>query len=282
MSAPATAFRHLRIFPLTPNLGAEVFGANLANPNAAELEEIHRAFLMYGVLVIRDQVLDREQHKAFGRTFGPLHVHPTVRYLGRGGDPEIFTIRTTPDSAYSNGEGWHSDVSCEAMPPKASILFMREMPGSAGGDTLFANMYQAYESLSEPIRTLLEGLTAIHDGRKDLAAYGYTLKPGQTYPAAEHPIVVRHPQTGRRLLFVNSSFTAHIPQLPRRESDALLQLLYRHIETGTRFQCRVRWMPGTLTLWDNRCTQHHAVWDYYPNSRLAERVTVAGTAPPAP
>ncbi len=274
-------YRFLHVQPLTPHLGAEVRGVNLGALDQVRQQEIHHAFLRYGVLVFRDQDIDREQHKSFGRQFGTLHVHPSVRYLGARGDPEIFMIRTTPDSAYTNGEAWHSDVSCEPVPPMASILCVRELPGTSGGDTLFANMYEAYTALSAPLRALLENLTAIHDGRKDLAAYNYSLKAGQIYPAAEHPVVVRHPETGRKLLFVNSSFTSHIPQLRRGESDALLEMLYRHIETGTRFHCRVRWTPGTVTLWDNRCTQHHAIWDYYPNTRVAERVTVAGTARPA-
>ena len=277
----AEKYNLLRVKPLTPHLGAEVFGADLAAASPQQQVEVHRAFLEHGVLVFRDQNIDREQHKNFGRQFGALHVHPSVRYLGARGDPEIFTIRTTPSSAYTNGEGWHSDVSCELVPPMASILYVREMPGTCGGDTLFANMYEAYEALSLPVRRLLETLTAVHDGRKDLAAYNFTLKPGQSYPVAEHPVVVRHPETGRKLLFVNSSFTSHIPQLNRRESDALLAMLYGHIETGARFQCRVRWAPGSITLWDNRCTQHHAVWDYYPNTRSAERVTVADTVRPA-
>ncbi|MDA1074120.1 MAG: TauD/TfdA family dioxygenase, partial [Proteobacteria bacterium] len=152
--------------------------------------------------------------------------------------------------------------------------------GEAGGDTLFANMYLAFDSLSQPVKKLIGSLTAVHDGRKDLAAYNVTLKPGQTYPSARHPVVVTHPETGKRLLFVNRSFTDHIEGMSRKESDALLEMLWRHGENNPRFQCRVRWTPNTLTLWDNRCTWHHAVWDYYPNERHAERVSVCSSVAP--
>ena len=123
---------------------------------------------------------------------------------------------------------------------------------------------------------------AVHDGRKDLDNYNFHLKPGQSYPRAEHPIVTKHPETGHAVLYVNGSFTSHIVGMSRAESDALLNLLYQHLEQNPRWQCRVRWAPNTLTMWDNRCTQHHAVWDYYPHSRYAERVTVQCPAGPDP
>ena len=233
------------------------------------------------VLVFRDQQLTREQHKAFGRLFGDLHLHPAKTNLGVKGDPEIFDIRITAKTRVANGEAWHSDLSCEPVPPLASALYITQTPPSGGGDTLFANMHEAYETLSDPVRELLCGLTAFHDGRKDLKAYGYELKPGETYPSASHPVVIRHPQSGRRLLFVNEPFTEHINELTREESDALLDMLYRHIETNTRFHCRVRWQPNTVLLWDNRAVHHHAVWDYYPEPRTGERVTIRAEAPPA-
>ncbi|MEM9621024.1 MAG: TauD/TfdA family dioxygenase, partial [Pseudomonadota bacterium] len=151
----------------------------------------------------------------------------------------------------------------------------------SGGDTLFANMYKVFESFSEPLQNWLRTLRAVHDGRKDLANYNIRLKPGQTYPKATHPVVIRHPHTRREVLFVNRSFTECIEGLTRAESYALLELLWRQGEDNPRFHARVRWQPGTLVFWDNRCTWHHAVWDYYPNSRYAERVTVQGDCAPA-
>ncbi len=273
------SYRSLRIRPLTPRLGAEVFDVDLAQLSDEALTEIRRAFAQYLVLVFRHQMLSRDDHKAFARHFGKLHVHPS-KSLGAGGDPEIFHIRTTPESAHTNGEAWHSDVSCEPVPPLGSMLYVRELPGDAGGDTLFANMYEAYSALSQPIARMLEGLIAHHDGRKDLKAYNVTLKPGQSYPQADHPVVIRHPDTNRPALFVNRSFTECIHGLTASESDALLELLWRHAESNPRFQCRVRWEPGTLTFWDNRATLHHAVWDYYPATRIAERVSIVGQAAP--
>ena len=147
-------------------------------------------------------------------------------------------------------------------------------------EAIFLNVARTYPD-SNAKRKFLEPLTAFHDGRKDLAAYGYQLRPGQTYPSASHPVVVRHPDSGRRLLFVNEPFTVRINELEPGESDAVLGMLYRHIETNTRFHCRVRWRRNTLVLWDNRAVHHHAVWDYYPETRRGERVTVKGQAPPS-
>ncbi len=274
-------YHHIDIEPITPKIGAEVTGVDLAALTDAQWQELHQAFLDHLVLVFRNQDLGREAHKAFGRRFGPLHLHPAKTNLGMPGDPEIFDIRITAETRVANGEAWHSDLSCEPVPPMASALLITTTPASGGGDTLFASMYEAFATLSEPLRQLLETLTAFHDGRKDLAAYGYELRPGQTYPAASHPVVIRHPETQRKLLFVNEPFTERINEVTPRESRALLDLLHRHVESNTRFHCRVRWAPNTLVLWDNRAAQHHAVWDYYPETRLGERVTIKSNQPPA-
>ena len=268
------------IRPLTPHLGADVTGVDLNHLQSSDLQSIREAFARYGVLAFREQNLDREAHKAFGALFGDLHVHPSHRLRPGKTDPAIFTIRTTPSSAYTNGECWHTDLSCEPIPPMGSMLLVRELPGDSGGDTLFANMGLAFEMLSPPMQAFLRTLTAVHDGRKDLANYNIQLREDQDYPRATHPVVIRHPMTGRETLFVNRAFTEHIPTLRRAESDALLEMLWRHAESNPRLHCRVRWSPGTLVFWDNYATWHHAVWDYFPNSRFAERVTIAGTAPP--
>lgn len=277
-------YHHLTLEPLTPHLGAEVLGVDLARIDDAVMAEIHAAFARHSVLVFRDQQLTREQHKAFGRQFGALHVHPSHRLRKPGAnpdiDPEIFHIKTTPDTRHANGEAWHTDLSCEPSPPLGSLLYVRQLPGNCGGDTLFANLSLAYDALSEPIKRMLAPLHAFHDGRKDLRAYNVLLRPDQDYPSATHPVVTRHPNTGLPVLFVNRSFTDSINGLRRSESDALLEMLWRHVENNPRFHARVRWQPGTLTLWDNRNTWHHAVWDYYPATRVAERVTIAGAAAP--
>ncbi len=273
----------LVIDAITPAIGAEVSGVALSETgrDPALVTELHEALLAHHVLVFREQSLDREQHKAFGRRFGELHVHPSKRRPDAEGDPEIFTVEADETSTRNNGGRWHSDVSCDDVPPLGSILRLDEGPPQ-GGDTMFANMHLAFETLSPPIQELLLGLQAHHDGLQDLRWYGYEPKPGFRYPATDHPVVVAHPDTGRPLLFVNEAFTSSILGLTDNESRALLAMLFDHIARTPTLQCRVRWEPGTVVFWDNRSVQHHAVWDYRPHRRRAERVTICGTERPRP
>ncbi|MGI9614398.1 MAG: TauD/TfdA dioxygenase family protein [Acidimicrobiales bacterium] len=267
--------------PITPDLGAELPDVSLASvvDDVDLFAQVRAALLTHHVLVFRDQELDREQHKAFGRLFGRLHVHPSKRGPDAKGDPEIFSVRADDKTTKNNGGRWHSDVSCDDIPPLGSILHLTEAP-ARGGDTLFANMHGAYETLSEPIRDLLAGLEARHDGLQDLRWYGYEPEPGFSYPATTHPVVIAHPDTGRPLLFVNEAFTSHLVGLADHESDAILSMLFSHIARTPSLQCRVRWEPGTVVFWDNRSVQHFAVWDYRPQVRRGERVTVCGTERP--
>ena len=275
-----TAYRTFEVNPLTPHVGAEVLGVDLAATLANDrAQDLHDAWLDWKVLVFRDQRLSRDQHKAFGRRFGRLHVHPMQHKYG--GDPEILTVKTTAKSPYTAGDGWHTDVTCDAVPPLGSMLYVTETPACGGGDTLFADMTLAYDLLSSPIKAFLADLTAIHDGAIPyVGSYKSTPPPGG-YPRNEHPVIIRHPQTRRRILYVNQGFTSHIGGVSRRESQAILQMLYRHIDSTPRLWCRVAWQPNTLTFWDNRCTQHHAVWDYYPHSRYGERVSIVDDLRPA-
>lgn len=261
---------------ITPVIGAEVSGLNLANPLSDDvIAALRQAFLAHHVLVFRDQSLTREQHKQFGRSFGELHVHPSFKSgMNKTGDPEIFVIDTPADAKQSNGEAWHSDVSCEETPPMASLLYVTKVPENGGGDTMFANMYEAYAELSDDMKALLTGKTAWHDGEIDLANYGIRLRGDQTYPKASHPVIVSHPETERPLLFVNGCFTSHIEGLPKWESDMLLQGLYDFVARNARLQCRVKWTPGTLVMWDNRCVQHQAIRDYAGFARYGERVSL--------
>jgi len=272
----------LQITPLTPAIGAEVHGVDLANDvrDSTTGAVLKQAFLDHHVLVFRDQKLTRDQHKAFGRVFGPLHIHPSQRHDGYEGDREIFPVVADENTVLNNGGLWHSDVSCDEKPPLGSMLLLTEAPTN-GGDTLFANMYLAYESLSQPIRTLIDDLDAVHDMRRDIQHYDVEPRAGHVYPAHTHPLVVAHPETGRKLLFCNSAFTTHIEGLSKPESKAILEMLFQHVANTPKLQCRVRWEPGTLTFWDNRCVQHYAVWDYQPQRRVGERVTIAGTVAPA-
>lgn len=272
----------LDVRPLTPTIGAEVLGvdlaADLAEPKT--VEAIRSAFVRHHVLVFRDQRLDRGQHKAFGRLFGDLDIHPSRRGTDVE-DPEIFVVRADEGSRLNNGGLWHTDLSCNEVPPLGSMLLLTQAPPH-GGDTLYADMHRAYETLSTPMRELLLGLTAVHDQRRDIARYGYEPKPDVEYPVNSHPVVIAHPKTGAPTLYVNRAFTTRIEQLSELESDRLLGLLFDHIAGDPTLHCRVRWEPGTLTFWDNLSCQHYAVWDYWPNVREGERVTIGGHASPMP
>jgi len=277
----------IQVSQITPGLGAEITGVDLTKPlDSEQIGSIKAAFLQHMVLVFRDQTLSREQHKTFARLFGDTHVHPSRR----GGmskpnpaiDPDFFIIDTKADARQTNGEAWHSDVSCEQIPPSASLLYVSKTPDNGGGDTLFANMYEAYNELSADLKQLLAGKSAFHDGEIDLRNYGIRLRADQSYPSASHPVITQHPETGRPILFVNRSFTSHIEGLPRWESDMLLDGLYQFVANNPRIQCRVKWTPGMLTMWDNRCLQHQAVRDYAGFARYGERLSVLdGVVPQA-
>lgn len=265
---------------LTRNLGTEFRGVQLAALNAEEMGEVSRLASDRCVLVFRDQQMTLDDQVEAGRRLGELHIHPAHLHHaapGAGGYREVLVVHGDENSKAVPGEGWHSDVSCDERPPALSMLRIQTAP-PVGGDTLFASMYQAYEALSSPMKTLLQGLTAVHSGRHAGPKYGYP-DPTADYPESEHPLVRTHPVSGRQALYVNSGFTSHIPQLKPQESDALLRFLFDHVAYGVQWQARVRWEPNTITLWDNRCVQHHATWDYYPATRHGYRVTTVGERP---
>ena len=274
----ATPYETISVAKLTPVIGAEIGGVDLARPlgNRA-LDELHRALADNMVIFFRDQHITPEQHLGFGRLFGELHIHPAAPHAP--GHPELMIIHADKDSPRANGEGWHSDVSCDPEPPMGSILYIQTCPPE-GGDTLFASMYAAYEALSDRMQRYLDGLTAIHDGeqvyRGTYANYGVADKP--SYPRAEHPVVRTHPVTGRKALYVNRGFTRRITGIPRDESEGVLRYLYEHMENPL-FQCRFRWRENSIAFWDNRCVQHRAMWDYWPHTRSGYRVTVRGDRP---
>src|SRR5436309_11501874 len=220
---------------LTPHVGAVISGVDLSKPlDDGTFKDIHACLIDNGVIFFRDQHLTVEQHKAFGRRFGDLHIHPAAPGLVEG-HPEILVIHADETSKRVAGEAWHSDVSCDPEPPMGSILYMHELP-PVGGDTLFASMYAAYDALSEPMKRLLEGMTAMHEGEQ--VYRGRYTDDGKLFPKAEHPVIRTHPVSGRKALFVNRRFTTRIVQLKRAESAGLLEVLYRHVETP-EFHCRV-------------------------------------------
>jgi taurine dioxygenase len=270
-------FKTISVKRLAPAIGAEVGGIDLSRPlTPEEFAEIRAALLENLVIFFREQNLTPEQHKAFGLRFGKLHIHPAPLGVLQG-HPEIVVVKADENSKRIAGESWHSDVSCDAEPPMGSILYVTEVP-PLGGDTLFASMYAAYEGLSDSMRRFLSGLTAIHDGSRNYDGRKAAPERGAEFPRAEHPVIRTHPETGRPALFVNRMFTTRITQLGDRESDAVLEMLYRHIESP-EFQCRFHWQPRSAAFWDNRCAQHLALWDYYPHRRYGHRVTVAGDRP---
>lgn len=279
-SRAAAVYSTIRATPVTPVIGVEVTGVDLTAPLPAEqAAELVRALADHNVLFFRDQPeLTPEQQIAFGRNFGALHVHPASPHMP--GYPEIMEIDIDEDSVVNNGSDWHSDVSSDAAPPLGTILQIHRTPAS-GGDTLFANMYAAYDALSDAMKSRLEGLTTVHDPERAFrgryASRGMD-DSGRTFAAAEHPVVRTHPVSGRQALFVNETFTTRICDMTEAESEAILAFLFRHV-TQPRFQVRFRWRPNDIAFWDNRCTQHMALWDYWPEPRKGRRVTVCGDKP---
>lgn len=269
----------MHIEPVTALIGAEVVGADLANLSDADFEVIEQAFTDHLVLFFRDQPpLDPDTHVAFAKRFGELHYHPAAPRPE--GHPEIFVIHAHKDSKFADGNGWHSDVSCDVEPPLGSCLQIHLLP-PVGGDTLFASMYAAFETLSPTLQEFLAGLTATHESehlyRGRYAERGVD-DAGKVYPSAEHPLVRTHPKSGRQALYVNPSFTTRINGLEPAESKALLDFLYAH-QQRPEFQVRFRWTENAIAFWDNRCTQHFALWDYWPHERKGNRVTVKGEQP---
>jgi taurine dioxygenase len=274
-SAP---YETLTIDTLTPIIGAEIGNIDLAKPlSDRQFGEINRALAEHLVIFFRDQHLSAQQHLAFGRRFGNLHVHPAAPH--EDGIPELMKIYTDKDSPRANGEGWHTDVSCDPEPPMGSILYIRQCPPH-GGDTLFANMYDAYDALSERMKAYLSGLAALHDGEHVYRGLfsNYNQADRYSYPRAEHPVVRTNPVTGKKALYVNRGFTVRIVGLPLDEGDAILRYLYQHMENPL-FQCRFRWRPNSIAFWDNRWAQHRAMWDYWPHTRSGNRVTIKGERP---
>jgi taurine dioxygenase len=275
----------LSIRPLTTGCGAEIFGVDLDHEeDAATFREIRQALLDHGVIFLRDQRLTPERHKAVARRFGEIVVHGSYKSLD--GHPEIMPVIKEKTDKHNIGSTWHTDMSFLERPPLGSILVAREVP-PYGGDTLFANQYLAYESLSAGMRAMLGGLRAVHS---DAFLSARTAERNATrstqlredrqgiVTSAVHPVVRTHDETGRKALYVNYPFTERFVDMTREESLPLLQFLYAH---GARpeFSCRFRWAPGSIAFWDNRCVQHNALNDYAGYRREMHRITIAGPRP---
>jgi taurine dioxygenase len=267
------SYQSIKVTPLTPHVGAEIGAVDLTQElNATQIAEIRTALVEHGVVFFREQPIDISILKRFGQRFGELSIHSSRKGLDE--HPEVRPIHADATSKHVAGEEWHTDLSCDAIPPMGSILHIHTLP-PVGGDTIWASMYAAYEALSDRMKKYLDGLTATHDGR---IAFG-RFDPNGKYPVNVHRVIVRHPETQRPVLYVNRGFTSHINELPAAESADLLQMLYKHLEKPD-FQVRFRWRKDSIAFWDNRCTQHLAIWDYYPQVRSGYRVQIKGSNPP--
>lgn len=267
----------LTVSPLTPAIGAEIGGIDLAaDAIARHIPDIRAALLEHGVIFFRDQHLTQEQHIAFARHFGELEIHPATPK--DQGNREILRIAHGPESR-GQENFWHSDVTWREQPSLGSILRAIEVP-EVGGDTLFANMHLAYERLSPELQRWCAGLTAVHDIAR-VFAKRLGKRPEELhdkYPPMRHPVIRTHPETGKPLIFVNTAFTSHIEGLSEKDSRWLLDRLYA-TAADPEVQCRFRWKPGSIAFWDNRACQHFAASDYFPARRVMERVTIAGCRP---
>jgi taurine dioxygenase len=271
----------LEIRPIAGALGAEVRDVDLRKPLSRDLAAaIREVWLEHLVLFFRDQPLDRDQYMAFARSIGRPVEYPFVK--GVPGYPEIIEVKKLEHEKVNFGGVWHSDTAYLEEPPMASMLLARELP-PYGGDTLFANMYLALETLSDGLRQVLVTLRGVNDSakadvtrtREDRMKTDGTL--AQRY-LAEHPVVRTHPETGRQALYVNFAHTARFAGMTEEESRPLLDYLFRH-QVKPEFTCRFSWSVNALALWDNRCTQHNPVNDYHGHRRVMERITLAGERP---
>lgn len=265
-------YASITVTPISPRIGAEIGNVDLKKPlSNSQIKEIHDAFIQFQVIFFRDQPIGPDDQIRLASYFGPLGKHVGASTISKKTDnPLIRQFHYDETSTRISGDIWHTDQSCAAVPPLGSMLYNHTVPPDGGGDTMFASMYSAYDALSPRMKTYLTGLTATHDGVK---VFG----PGT--PSAVHPVITRHPVSGKPLIYVNSSFTTKINELPPRESEAMLKFLFEHV-AQPEWTCRFRWRAHSIAFWDNRCTQHYAIPDYWPHVRSGYRVQVEGTAAP--
>jgi taurine dioxygenase len=274
----ALEWEHFEVRQVGATLGGIVKGLDLSKPLADDVfEELGRAWVDYKVLFFRDQVLTAQQHVDFARRFGELEVHPFFR--SNDELPELVRFAKDADTGgYENG--WHHDVTWREIPSKGAILRAVQVPDT-GGDTLFCDMNAAYEGLSDEIKDRIEGLVAEHDY---MQAFGSTIEGAdaeamrEKYPIVEHPVVIHHPISGQRLLYVNRFFTSRIVGLDPAESDELLVTLFAQANT-LEYHCRLHWHPNSIAMWDNLAVQHYASSDYWPDVRVMERASIIGVRP---
>ncbi len=276
-------YRHFSVKPLSGSAGAVLEGIDISRDLSLDaVAEIRRAWLEYLVIFFRDQDLSDERLMAFGRYFGELFLHPNL--AKKGPNPEVIHVVKEPDAIRVVGAEWHTDTGHVECPPMGAILHALELP-PMGGDTLFANQYLAYETLSCGLKCVLEGMSAVHD---DSRVAGPNANKGRSTITRDdadwrptvnaHPVVRTHPETGRKALFVNIASARYFEGMTKEESEPLLRYLYKHA-TRPEFTCRFRWEPGSVAFWDNRCLKHIAVNDYHGYRRDMRRVQLVGERP---
>ncbi len=276
----AMEWAHFSVTPLAATVGAELDGIDLtAELSDDAIAEVRAALHAYKVIFFRDQPLTPEQHTAFAKRFGELEIHPFIP--SNTGVPELVRFSKNAEiGGYENG--WHHDVTWREVPSMGAILHAIDVPAT-GGDTLFADMYAAYDGLSPEVKERIDGLTAEHDFMR---TFGGSLDDEQKaemrkkYPLAHHPVVIRHHATGKKLLYVNRFFTNRIVELDDAESHELLGHLCDQAHT-LEYQCRFRWEKDSVAFWDNRAVQHYASSDYWPDVRVMERASIIGIRPAA-
>lgn len=282
-------YETIKVHRIAGALGAEIDGVDLSRPLTDALyAEIYQAFLENQVIFFRDQTMSPEQYLAFAKRWGGIHLHPYMK--GLDDHPEILELLKTETDTYAFGSTWHSDQMFAAKPAKCTMLYAKEIP-AVGGDTLFANMYLAYEALSDGMKTMLAGLKGLNCGDRKRAgggktraerysgAQGMLMKdPGNIQTDSVHPIVRTHADTGRKGLYLGSH-TQRFDGFTDAESEPLLRYLRRHC-ARPEFTCRFRWQVGSLTIWDNRCVQHYALNDYQGMRRRMHRITIQGEDAP--
>ncbi len=280
-----TAFEHITVTPYAATLGAIVGGVDLSEdlPDEA-IAEIRQALMENLVVFFRGQTLTPEQHLAFARRFGPLSLHDQVK--GMDDYPEIIEVRKEPQDERNFGGAWHGDVTYLEEPPLGSILYALEVP-PVGGDTLWANQYVAYETLSDGMRAMLDRLTVMHTPARIFGLYSKDWSKDSSVRTApseaaefetEHPLIRTHPETGRKLLYVSGLYTPRFKDMTEEESQPLVDFLMTQA-TREEFTCRWRWQEGDVAFWDNRATLHYALNDYSGHRRIMHRVTIAGDRP---
>lgn len=278
----------LHTTPLIGAFGREVSGLDLSKPlDRSATEAIHAAFLAHKLLVFREQKLTPAGMIELGRSFGTLDVHPYIESLPD--HPEVIAVVKEPEERFNFGGGWHAEVSFYERPAQATMLYARDVPAGGGGDTLLADMAAAYDALSDGMKQLVSGLSAIHSaervygpggayaGRQQGAATGVRIRE-EARQRVEHPVVRTHPETGEKILYVNRAFTTGIKGLRADEAAPLLGFLFDHV-TRTEFCTRLHWEVDTLAFWDNRSTQHYALNDYPGERREMLRIVIEGDRP---